>query len=165
MQVAGAQYALPPVVLRCFAGSSQVSHVAPPSEAEAEGEAPLPPLPGSPDHMQGSCFTFITPKQVDGSVLSPLGWLVSLLCSYQAPVTERVQHLHVVRHAERADAADPAWKDSADRPWDPPLSERGKEQAYLVRSEYRAEQALDTSNLAPVQADMNESPVNAPPVT
>lgn len=122
---------MPACAVCCRAGSPQVSHAAPSNEALAE--APPLPVPGSPDYAQGSCFTFITPKQVDGSMLSPLGWLVSLICSYQTPVRERVQHLHVVRHAERIDAVDPAWRDSADRPWDPPLCENGKEQAYLVR--------------------------------
>lgn len=40
-----------------------------------------------------------------------------------------VQNLFVMRHGERMDNYDPDWILSAPRPWDPPLTDRGKPQA------------------------------------
>ncbi|CAI7878432.1 unnamed protein product [Closterium sp. NIES-53] len=48
---------------------------------------------------------------------------------------QRRQHVFVMHHGERADAADPLWarREGAERAWDPPLSEWGKYQAYEMR--------------------------------
>ena len=35
----------------------------------------------------------------------------------------------VMRHGQRQDAVDPSWVGNALRPWDPPLTQLGKEQA------------------------------------
>jgi broad specificity phosphatase PhoE len=40
--------------------------------------------------------------------------------------------LWLVRHGERRDEADPEWVDHADRPHDPPLTDRGRRQAERV---------------------------------
>eukprot|EP00123_Amoebidium_parasiticum_P022871 comp9709_c1_seq1/m.4686 comp9709_c1_seq1/g.4686 ORF comp9709_c1_seq1/g.4686 comp9709_c1_seq1/m.4686 type:complete len:219 (-) comp9709_c1_seq1:298-954(-) len=37
--------------------------------------------------------------------------------------------MFTLRHGERADLAQPGWEETAPRPWDPPLTETGKEQA------------------------------------
>lgn len=50
-----------------------------------------------------------------------------------------VQHLFVMRHGERLDDADPSWVPKTDRPWDPPLTERGKQQAWEVGKRLRTE--------------------------
>jgi bisphosphoglycerate-dependent phosphoglycerate mutase len=50
-----------------------------------------------------------------------------------------VQHLFVMRHGERLDDADPSWVPRTDRPWDPPLTERGKQQAWEVGKRLRTE--------------------------
>ena len=39
------------------------------------------------------------------------------------------QRIIVVRHGERLDNVDYRWTDTADRPYDPPLTEKGEEQA------------------------------------
>ncbi|KAJ7539694.1 hypothetical protein O6H91_11G105500 [Diphasiastrum complanatum] len=51
----------------------------------------------------------------------------------------RVQNLFVMRHGERLDDADPSWVLKASRPWDPPLTERGKLQALAVGQRLRKE--------------------------
>jgi broad specificity phosphatase PhoE len=38
----------------------------------------------------------------------------------------------IARHAQRLDEADPGWRARAERPYDPPLSERGREQARAL---------------------------------
>jgi len=48
-----------------------------------------------------------------------------------------VQKLFVMRHGERWDDANPTWVDS--RMWDPPLTERGWEQATEVGKKFRRE--------------------------
>ncbi len=50
-----------------------------------------------------------------------------------------VQHLFVMRHGERLGDADPSWVPKTDRPWDPPLTERGKQQAWEVGKRLRTE--------------------------
>eukprot|EP00252_Welwitschia_mirabilis_P013057 TRINITY_DN28873_c0_g1_i1.p1 TRINITY_DN28873_c0_g1~~TRINITY_DN28873_c0_g1_i1.p1 ORF type:complete len:259 (-),score=52.35 TRINITY_DN28873_c0_g1_i1:355-1131(-) len=50
-----------------------------------------------------------------------------------------VQNLFVMRHGERLDNCDPQWVRTAPRPWDPPLTERGKIQAWNAGKRLRAE--------------------------
>eukprot|EP00245_Coleochaete_scutata_P010395 TRINITY_DN362_c0_g1_i1.p1 TRINITY_DN362_c0_g1~~TRINITY_DN362_c0_g1_i1.p1 ORF type:complete len:321 (-),score=42.50 TRINITY_DN362_c0_g1_i1:96-1058(-) len=47
-----------------------------------------------------------------------------------APSSSTLQSLIVMRHAERLDEVDATWATTTDRPWDPPLSERGRMQAW-----------------------------------
>lgn len=47
-----------------------------------------------------------------------------------APATPR--RLWLARHASRLDLADPAWARGAARPWDPPLSPRGRREAAAL---------------------------------
>lgn len=56
-----------------------------------------------------------------------------------SPPPPHVQHLFVMRHGERLDDADPSWVPKTDRPWDPPLTERGKQQAWEVGKRLRTE--------------------------
>jgi len=42
-------------------------------------------------------------------------------------LTSASQFVYIIRHGEREDDVNPNWK--SDRPWDPPLTERGKRQA------------------------------------
>jgi hypothetical protein len=55
------------------------------------------------------------------------------------PPPPHVQHLFVMRHGERLDDADPSWVPRTDRPWDPPLTETGKQQAWEVGKKLRSE--------------------------
>eukprot|EP01137_Pigoraptor_chileana_P007412 Opistho-2@52962 len=41
-------------------------------------------------------------------------------------------HVWITRHGERMDSIDEDWEETAERPWDPPLTDRGKEQARLT---------------------------------
>ncbi|KAG6544246.1 hypothetical protein Mapa_014349 [Marchantia paleacea] len=50
-----------------------------------------------------------------------------------------MQNLFVMRHGERRDDADELWVESAPRPWDPPLTEKGKYQAWIVGKRLRKE--------------------------
>ncbi len=47
--------------------------------------------------------------------------------------------LWLVRHGERRDEADPAWAEDADRPHDPPLTDRGRRQAERVGDRLRGQ--------------------------
>lgn len=40
-----------------------------------------------------------------------------------------LQRIIVIRHGERLDCVDDSWGDTTDRPYDPPLTEKGVEQA------------------------------------
>ena len=44
-------------------------------------------------------------------------------------ISERRQRLFVVRHGERLDNVDYSWLDTADRPYDPPITEEGVTEA------------------------------------
>ena len=44
----------------------------------------------------------------------------------------RVQRLFVMRHGERLDSMNPSWRRTADRPYDTPITEKGKLEAYRV---------------------------------
>ena len=44
----------------------------------------------------------------------------------------RCLNVVVLRHSERQDSVDPAWVARADRPWDPPLTTRGRLQAEIA---------------------------------
>lgn len=44
-----------------------------------------------------------------------------------------------MRHSERLDDVDDSWIASTDRPWDPPITERGREIAYEAGCRLRAE--------------------------
>ena len=48
------------------------------------------------------------------------------------PEAEQKQSLFIIRHGERLDNVDFRWLRSAARPYDPPLTEKGKEQAKAV---------------------------------
>lgn len=54
-----------------------------------------------------------------------------------APTNSHTQKLFVMRHGERWDDANPTWVDS--RMWDPPLTDRGWEQATEVGRKFRSE--------------------------
>eukprot|EP00243_Klebsormidium_subtile_P009836 TRINITY_DN504_c0_g1_i1.p1 TRINITY_DN504_c0_g1~~TRINITY_DN504_c0_g1_i1.p1 ORF type:complete len:353 (+),score=47.91 TRINITY_DN504_c0_g1_i1:32-1090(+) len=54
-------------------------------------------------------------------------------------VGPNVQNMFVVRHGERSDDAIPGWEKTAARPWDPPLTEKGFQQAYNVGQQLRNE--------------------------
>jgi broad specificity phosphatase PhoE len=45
---------------------------------------------------------------------------------------ERAQLLVIMRHGHRQDEAEPSWAAAAERPWDPPLSAKGRQQAKEV---------------------------------
>eukprot|EP00884_Botryococcus_braunii_P010498 jgi/Botrbrau1/1944/Bobra.0005s0037.2 len=47
------------------------------------------------------------------------------------------QYLVVMRHGERADEVDKTWSANSDRPYDPPLTKHGEEQAKLVAKELK----------------------------
>jgi broad specificity phosphatase PhoE len=47
--------------------------------------------------------------------------------------------LWLVRHGERRDEVDPSWAEDADRPHDPPLTERGRRQAERVGERLRGQ--------------------------
>jgi len=42
----------------------------------------------------------------------------------------REQRMWVMRHGERADEVDDDWERTSDRPYDPPLTSKGRSQAY-----------------------------------
>ena len=45
------------------------------------------------------------------------------------PLGTKRQYLVVMRHGERLDEVDVEWRGTAERPWDPPLSPKGEQQA------------------------------------
>lgn len=45
------------------------------------------------------------------------------------------QRLIIIRHGERLDNVDPDWERTAERPYDPPLTEDGKEEVRTVGQE------------------------------
>jgi broad specificity phosphatase PhoE len=49
---------------------------------------------------------------------------------------ERPAHVYVMRHGERQDMVDPSWGASTSRPWDPPLSQFGMQQATQRGQEF-----------------------------
>lgn len=49
------------------------------------------------------------------------------------------KRMFLVRHGERADSAIPGWKDSAENPYDPPLTQRGLRQAQRLGFRLRKE--------------------------
>ncbi|KAK9120820.1 hypothetical protein Syun_018437 [Stephania yunnanensis] len=50
-----------------------------------------------------------------------------------------MQHVVVMRHGDRWDDAEPLWTAGAERPWDPPLTEGGRDRAYCVGRRLRRE--------------------------
>lgn len=46
------------------------------------------------------------------------------------------QTIIVIRHGERIDLVDYSWTDTAARPYDPPLTDKGVEQAREVGKEF-----------------------------
>ncbi|CAI5470235.1 unnamed protein product [Closterium sp. Yama58-4] len=82
------------------------------------------------------------PRQVDRRKFdSPWRAMLFRICGFQSAVLQRRQHVFVMRHAERLDAVDPRWaqREPTSRPWDPPLSEWGRYQAYQVGVRLRRE--------------------------
>ncbi|CAI5985059.1 unnamed protein product [Closterium sp. NIES-65] len=82
------------------------------------------------------------PRQVDWRKFdSPWRAMLFRICGFQSAVLQRRQHVFVMRHAERLDAVDPRWaqREPTSRPWDPPLSEWGRYQAYQVGVRLRRE--------------------------
>ena len=67
--------------------------------------------------------------------------MASSLSQKQAPggskgASERVkQRLIIIRHGERLDNVDPHWERTAERPYDPPLTEEGEEEVRTVGQE------------------------------
>eukprot|EP00897_Mesotaenium_endlicherianum_P005634 jgi/Mesen1/5099/ME000253S04217 len=57
----------------------------------------------------------------------------------EAPQALRMQALLVMRHSERLDNADAAWAAAAARPWDPPITERGRGMAFEMGRRIRSE--------------------------
>ncbi|KAF9595795.1 hypothetical protein IFM89_004197 [Coptis chinensis] len=49
---------------------------------------------------------------------------------FQQDLQEREQHIIVMRHGDRLDTAQPSWRLTAKRPWDPPLLKLGKSRAF-----------------------------------
>ncbi|KAF9594095.1 hypothetical protein IFM89_027386 [Coptis chinensis] len=47
------------------------------------------------------------------------------------------QHITVMRHGDRLDCEDPLWKSTAERPWDPPLSDTGKARAFAIGKQFK----------------------------
>ncbi|GJP71901.1 hypothetical protein CLOP_g9584 [Closterium sp. NIES-67] len=82
------------------------------------------------------------PRQVDcRQVHSPWRALLFRICGFQSALLQRRQHVFIMRHAERLDTVDPRWaqREPNSRPWDPPLSEWGRYQAYQVGVRLRKE--------------------------
>ncbi|KAK9120813.1 hypothetical protein Syun_018430 [Stephania yunnanensis] len=50
-----------------------------------------------------------------------------------------MQHVVVMRHGDRRDNAEPLWTAAAERPWDPPLTEGGRDRAYCAGRRFRRE--------------------------
>jgi broad specificity phosphatase PhoE len=55
---------------------------------------------------------------------------VHLPVVYDSAVKQRCQHVYIMRHGERIDDVDSLW--TSDRPFDPPLSNRGKHEALCI---------------------------------
>ncbi|KAF9594687.1 hypothetical protein IFM89_034370 [Coptis chinensis] len=47
------------------------------------------------------------------------------------------QHIIVMRHGDRLDCAEPLWGLTAERPWDPPLSDVGKARAFSIGKQFK----------------------------
>ncbi|KAF9597097.1 hypothetical protein IFM89_015761 [Coptis chinensis] len=47
------------------------------------------------------------------------------------------QHITVMRHGDRLDCEDPLWKSTAERAWDPPLSDTGKARAFAIGKQFK----------------------------
>ncbi|GJP40887.1 hypothetical protein CLOM_g552 [Closterium sp. NIES-68] len=127
-----------------FPASSPPSPFPPPSCAGAcfFPAGGLPPPPHPPTSPLPPPVPLPPPRQVDCRRMNPpLGRFISRLCGFQSGIMQRRQHVFVMHHGERADAADPLWarREGAERPWDPPLSEWGKYQAYEVGMRLRQE--------------------------
>ena len=50
---------------------------------------------------------------------------------------EERQYLFVIRHGERLDNVDYKWLDTAERPYDPPLTKRGEKQACEAANRFK----------------------------
>lgn len=69
-----------------------------------------------------------------------LASFVDSLCSRADLLTHACPSLcFKVRHGERSDDAIPGWEKTAARPWDPPLTEKGFQQAFNVGQQLRSE--------------------------
>jgi broad specificity phosphatase PhoE len=69
------------------------------------------------------------------------------------------QSIWLVRHATRVDVVDPAWKDSADRPFDPPLAEQGLGEAERL-GEVFARKRVDRVYCSPfIRAIQTAAPI------
>lgn len=124
------------------------------SGAEPMIEEPPPSVPGSPtypDAMGATSYSqapsgetgFLARSNSFDSTAATLGSPRPSISGLESPfptsVGVRRQSLIVMRHSERQDDTDPAWVNSADRPWDPPITERGKEIAFEVGRTLRTE--------------------------
>ncbi|CAI5492823.1 unnamed protein product [Closterium sp. Naga37s-1] len=141
----GSPYHSSATVSATFPSSFPASALPAPSCAAAcffpAAGAPPPPRPPLPAPLPPT-LPLPPPRQVDCRRMNPpLGRLISRLCGFQSGIMQRRQHVFVMHHGERADAADPLWarREGAERAWDPPLSEWGKYQAYEVSMRLRQE--------------------------
>lgn len=68
-----------------------------------------------------------------GTIVSALGVAEQSEAACHGPKTDLSesppQSLFVIRHGERLDSVDYSWRYKADRPYDPPITEEGVEQA------------------------------------
>ncbi|CAI5464328.1 unnamed protein product [Closterium sp. Yama58-4] len=143
----GSPYHPSPSVSATFPASSPTSPFPAPSCTgscffPSAGTPPPPPPPHPLPPPLPPTLPFPPPRQVDCRRMNPpLGRLISRLCGFQSGIMQRRQHVFVMHHGERADAADPLWarREGAERAWDPPLSEWGKYQAYEVGMRLRQE--------------------------
>ncbi|KZV41593.1 hypothetical protein F511_15362 [Dorcoceras hygrometricum] len=53
--------------------------------------------------------------------------------------TELFQNVVVMRHGDRLDNSDPAWINTAARPWDPPLNDSGRDRAFATGRSIRSQ--------------------------
>jgi hypothetical protein len=85
------------------------------------------------------CLPFRPPQWLKTSLISARSIPEQLAAQQEAahieeeetgpPLGTKRQYLVVMRHGERLDEVDVAWRETAERPWDPPLSPKGEQQA------------------------------------
>lgn len=89
--------------------------------ASADNE---PQIVVTPSMRRGGASAAAVSVSAKGSVA--MGVLSDSAAAAHLP--EEEQMMVVMRHGHRQDEEDPAWHVAAERPWDPPLSQQGREQ-------------------------------------
>lgn len=114
------------------------------------GDSP-PSYPGSPTdfdslrhiHTSASDRGFPRVNSFDSTTATIGSPLPSAISGYDSPFHPtspiRIQNLVVMRHSERMDDVDPTWTTASERPWDPPITESGKQMAGEVARKLRGE--------------------------